>query len=326
MWLIGLAVLAPSWIVTAQEHGSVPSDQAQAEEGQANGIHLPPIPTLGGMQFWSDVLFFHRWRIQVNAVTGHHRLLDSSLLRHASGTYEECLAELERIKQDRKLPAMQGRAVITLHGLGHSRISLTPLGKYLESHGDYTVFNVGYSSTRCGIEDHAVCLANIVKHLDGIREINFVAHSMGNIVIRRFLADQTNVATGRRPDPRIKRIVMLGPPNHGSIIASELGENGAFKFVLGDSAQQLGREWVWMEDSLVIPQCEFGIIAGGLGNDTGFNPLLPGDNDGVVTVDSTQLEGARDMMVVPSLHTALIINPRVFEYTLHFLEQGRFEG
>jgi hypothetical protein len=81
-----------------------------------------------------------------------------------------------------------------------------------------------------------------------------------------------------------------------------------------------------MEDSLVTPQCEFGIIAGGLGNDTGFNPLLPGDNDGVVTVASARLEGARDMMVVPSLHTALIINPKVFEYTLHFLEHGDFAG
>jgi pimeloyl-ACP methyl ester carboxylesterase len=219
---------------------------------------------------------------------------------------------------------MRGKAVITLHGLVRSRFSMSLIGNHIESHGDYTVFNVGYPSTRCGIEDHADSLAHIVEGLEGIEEINFVAHSMGNIIVRRYLADQTDKAGGRRPDPRIKRIVMIGPPNHGSIVANKLGENGMFQFVLGDSGQQLGREWVWTEDSLATPHCEFGIVAGGLENQHGFNPLLPGDDDGVVTVESARLRGARDMVIVPTLHSALILDPRVHQYTMQFIEHGYF--
>jgi pimeloyl-ACP methyl ester carboxylesterase len=323
-WPLGWAVACILAVGVTLSARSTRAGPPEAAEDRETGIGLPPMPTLGGMQFWADELFFHRWRIQRNVLTGHYRLLDGNLLRHASGTYGECLAKLQEIKRERNLPPMQGRAVVTLHGLAHSRVSMTPLGKYIESRSDYTVFNVGYPSTRCGIEEHAQALAKIVEHLDGIREINFVAHSMGNILVRRFLADQTDESAGRRPDGRIKRIVMLGPPNHGSILADKLGENGAFKFVLGDSGQQLGREWVWTENSLVTPRCEFGIIAGGLGNRHGINPLLPGDNDGVVTVASARLAGARDMVLVPTLHSAMIIDPRVHEYVLRFLTHGHF--
>lgn len=289
-------------------------------------LPLPPMPTLGGTQFWADELVFHHWRIQRNVLTGHCRLLDGNQFRHASGTYDECFDKLQDIKREKQLPPMRGKAVITLHGLGLNRGVMVPIGRYLEKHGHYTIVNVGYPSTRRGIEDHARSLAHVIENLDGITEINFVAHSLGNIVVRRYLADQTDESAGRRPDPRIKRFVMLGAPNHGAKAADALGDSAVFQFVLGDSAQQLGPEWAWMEDSLATPECDFGIIAGGLKNGRGFNPLLPGDNDGMVTVRSTKLAGARDMAVLPVVHTMLIYDPRVHERTLRFLQHGYFES
>jgi hypothetical protein len=287
-------------------------------------VPLPPMPTLGGTQFWADELVFYGWRIQRNVLTGHCRLLDGNQFRHASGTYHECYDKLQEIKLRKGLQPMQGKVVITLHGLGVNRLAMVAIGHYLKKHGDYTVVNVGYPSTRRGIEEHARSLAHVVENLGDVDEISFVAHSLGNIVLRRYLADQTDPATGRRPDPRIKRIVMLGPPNHGAKAADALGENSVFRLVLGDSAGQLGDEWVWTEDSLVAPACEFGVIAGGLGNGYGFNPILPGDDDGVVTVRSTRLAGARDTLVLPLTHTMLLLDPRVHEHTLRFLQQGFF--
>ena len=55
--------------------------------------------------------------------------------------------------------------------------------------GGYEVFNVTYPSTRDDIGEHARSLAHIIDNLDGIEEVNFVAHSMGNIVIRHYLGD-----------------------------------------------------------------------------------------------------------------------------------------
>ncbi len=259
--------------------------------GPADAI---PLPTMGGKQFWADELFFQQWRIQQNVLTGHYRLLDGNDFRHASGSYDECLAALEQIKRERNLPPMQGKAVIVLHGLGADRTHMDVMAKYLRDHGGYTVFNVTYPSTQRDIAANAQSLGHIIEHLDGIEEINFVAHSLGNIVVRRWLADQTDAASGRRPDGRIKRFVMLAPPNHGSLLAVALGDNKVYRVVTGQTGQQLGRDWQQMEGKLATPTCEFGILAGGRGDKHGYNLLLPGDNDGIVSVETTRLAGARD--------------------------------
>jgi len=288
------------------------------------GSDLVPLPTLGGKQFWADELFFHRWRLQRSVLTGHCRLLDEHNRRHAYGTYVQCRAKLEQIKRLRNLPPMQGKAVIVLHGLFRSRSSMSTLCKRLESDGQFVVFNVGYPSTRRNVAGHAAALGRVVENLHGIDEINFVAHSLGNIVIRHYLADQSDEAAGRSPDPRIKRFVMLGPPNHGSLAALAASENSLFTTMAGSPGQQLGPKWGNLKGKLATPAFEFGIIAGGTGNRQGFNPLLAEDNDGIVTVASTRLAGATDFVVVPTIHSLIMTDPKVIEYTLRFLQKGYF--
>lgn len=284
-----------------------------------------PMPTMGGTQLWADELFFHRWRIQRNVLTGHYRLLDGNNLRHAWGTYEHCRAKLEEIRKESELPPMTGKAVVLLHGLGGTRMEMSRMAKYLEEEGKYTAFNIAYPSTRRGIADHSRSLAKVVESLEGMEEINFVGFSMGNIVIRHYLADQEAAAAGRPPDPRLKRFVMIGPPNNGSLAATRLGDNRLIQTLLGKPSQELGREWVWLEENLGTPPCPFGIIAGGRGNDEGFNPMLPGDDDGLVTVASTRLAGASDFVLVPTVHMLLSLDRKVMEYALCFLREGRFE-
>ena len=145
-------------------------------------------PTLGGKQFWADELFFHGWRIQRNVLDGGYRLLDEKNHRHASGSFEQCRERLEEIKRKRNLPPMSGKAVIVLHGLIRSRSSMSNLCDYLHRRGRYQVFNVTYPSTREPIARHAEGLKRIVENLDGVEEINFVGHSLGNIVVRKYLA------------------------------------------------------------------------------------------------------------------------------------------
>ena len=269
--------------------------------GQEPGVGGPlqvPTPTLGGKQFWADELFFHQWRIQRNVLDGHYRLLDEDNLRHASGTYHECRAALDEIKRQQHLPRMSGKAVIVLHGLVRSRSSMDALCRFLREQGGYQVFNVGYPSTRDDIAEHARSLRHIIENLDGIEEINFVGHSMGNIVVRHYLGDMArqepwkqsaNVAAAdRRAAARFHRFVMLAPPNQGALLAEMFAESGLFKQIMGESGQQLGRDWPELEKRLATPPFEFGIIAGGKGNQKGYNPLLPGDNDGTISVEIHQ--------------------------------------
>jgi len=317
---------ALAWLL-AVGPASAFDESATAEEADrespAEGRELVPMPTLGGNQLWADELLRHQWRIQRNVVSGRYRLLDGSNLRHASGTFEQCRAVLDQIQRERNLPPTQGKAVILLHGIGDTRAQMNRLGRYLEQKGGYEVFNVSYPSTRQGIDEHAKGLAAVVDHLEGIEEINFVGYSLGNLVIRRYLADQLKRGEGKL-DPRFKRMVMLGPPNHGSQLATNLGDNKLFELLLGKSGQELGPLWAWEESSLATPPFEFGIVAGGCGDGRGFNPLLPGDDDGVVTVASTRLPGAADFIVVHALHALLPREPRVHEITLRFLQHGYF--
>jgi len=280
--------------------------------------------TLGGQYFWADELVYFGWRIQRNTFTGHCRLLDNEKRRHTYGTFERCNARLEEIKRQKSLPPMRGKAVLVLGGLGDARVLPEGMAGFLHDQGGYMAACVAYPSLFDDIGRHAKSLDSVIRRLDGIEEINFVGHSMGNLVIRRYLADQTDVAAGRKPDQRIKRIVMLGPPNQGAELAEKLGDNPAFIAVFGSAGQQLGKRWAELEPTLATPACEFGIIAGGRGDDRGFNPLLNGDNDGIVTVASTRLTGARDFLLVNELHFFLLRSTNVQKRALEFLKHGYF--
>ncbi|MBN1590824.1 MAG: alpha/beta hydrolase [Pirellulales bacterium] len=305
--------------------GAKPSEKETQDTKPSTGhAEWIPMPTMGGKQFWADELFFRSWRIQRNALTNHCRLLDPSNRRHAWGTFDECRAKLDEIKHERKLPPMTGRAVIVLHGLIRSRESMSRLCEYLDQQGGFTVVDVGYPSTRRTIGEHAKSLARIVENLDRIEEINFVGHSMGNIVVRHYLGDQLDPATGRLRERRIKRMVMLGPPNQGSYLAKALADNGAFGAINGTPGQELGADWAVIEKRLAVPPFEFGVIAGGRGDGSGYNPILPDDDDGTVRVASTHLAGEADFIVLPVLHSFMMSDRRVMDCTLRFLQKGRF--
>ena len=292
----------------------------------------------GRLQLWGDEVIFHQWRIQRHAATGRCRLIDGQNVRHAFGSFEECRAALEQIKRQRGLPTMTGKVVLLLHGLAHSRACMTPLARFLEHNSDYVVLNVEYPGTHQSIAASARALASIVDHLGQVEEVSFVAHSMGCLIVRRYLSDQMAAKPGelgprpgeklaepgRPPKPRLKRMVMLAPPNHGSPIADALADNTLFRLLLGKPGQELGRHWPWQEVDLATPPFEFGGIAGGLGDAVGYNPLLPGDDDGVVSVQSTRLAGASDFLVLPLTHLAILASPRVHKHTLSFLKRGFF--
>jgi pimeloyl-ACP methyl ester carboxylesterase len=299
---------------TAEAPGGTEVDDAKGVTSGGN--------TLGGLVFWRDEKFFHGWRIQRHCWSGQCRLLDGDNKRHATGSFDECQAKLDEIRTQLKLPPMKGRAVVLIHGLGAIRALMEPLGKELEKQG-YAVFNVTYPSTRTDLAEHARGLANCIASLEGIEEINIVAHSMGNLVTRHYLGDCRDGHCP--PDPRIRRFVMLAPPNHGAQLATEWGKNVIFSTFVGASAMQIGPGWADVEKRLAVPSCEFGIIAGGKGDDRGFNRHLDGDDDGLISVETTKLPGARDFVLVPYPHTQLLFKPDVHEYVVRFLAEGRFK-
>jgi pimeloyl-ACP methyl ester carboxylesterase len=270
--------------------------------------------TFGGRQFWGDVHFFHGWRIQKNTLTGHFRLLDPNDYRHASGSRKECDDELARIAKARNLEPMTGKVVMLVHGIIRSSKSFKALAARLQEDG-YTVVGFDYPSTRTDIRDSAEYLHSVIESLDKVEEINFVVHSMGGIVVRSYLDKHT--------DKRIKRMVMMGVPNGGANMADRLRKNSLYRLIYGPAGQQLNSDPDGLIAKLPTPQFEFAIIAGGRNSSTGYNPLVPGDDDGTVSVTSARLPGAADFLLVRCTHSFLMKNDAVIDATVRFLESGR---
>lgn len=298
-----------------------PAADAAATAIEQGPLNLP-FSTGGGKQFWTDVDYCQGWRIQQNAVTGHCRLLDPTDVRQAWGTLGQCQVKLGEVVREQSLTLPRGKVVIVLHGLLRSRHQLAGLCKYLEEEGGYTVVNFGYASSRNEVGQHAEALARVVKRCSEADEINFVAHSLGNIVVRHYLADCT--AGGEKLDPRIKRFVMLGPPNNGAEMAHRFRHNALFQLVWGKSGQQLADQWEDLQPHLATPTCEFGIIAGARGTSIGLNPLVTGDDDMVVSVAETKLAGASDFLTLPVLHGVMMDDVQVRKCLLHYLQEGYF--
>ena len=314
-----LLMLLPVGAVSGQDIAAQQPAQASNILGALSGG--VPKPTLGGSQFWGDVHIFHDWRIQQRVGEERFRLLSPKEFCHAEGTFGQCRAKLEQIKLAEGLKPMRGRAVLILHGLVATRWTMRLLADHLRDNGGYTVVNVEYPSTRQPMSEHAKALARVIEGLPEVEQLNFIGHSMGNIVIRHYMADMQK-KYGRQ-DSRLGRVVMIAPPNHGSLTATRWSDNSAFKAVLGRPGRQLGIEWSGLEGNLAVPPCQFGIIAGGRGK-SGFSPFLPGDDDGRICVETTKLVGAHDFVIVSNIHEFIGNDPRTFDLTLKFLDEGCF--
>lgn len=286
--------------------------------------------TLGGGFTFSDEVVFRGWRIQKSALIGHHRLIDPDDRRHARGSLEHCLAELEQAKVDNKLAPLPKEVVIVLHGLGAYRKYMDPLSEYLETQGGMTVVNVGYPSTMGDIGEHAKTLTSVIKHLDGVETVSFVAHSMGNIVIRHCLADMAAMPAGAQPEITYKRFVMISPPNHGAEVADIIGEKKNLakiaQMVAGEAVDQLApsKGWPTLEKRLATPNFEFGVLVGGQGDNQGYLDNIPGDDDMLLSVATSKLAGASDFAQVKNVHQTMPKNEQVQSYTLRFLQTGAF--
>lgn len=275
-----------------------------------------PVKTMGGNQVWADVRYHGGWRIQENVLTGHCRVLDHRDVRQSWGERADCEKAFDAAIEEHGLKNTSTHAIVLLHGLGRRRAMFARMEGRLREEG-YEVISLAYPSTRRNVDEHASQIEGVLASLEGIDEVSFVTHSLGGIVTRRVLSRQHAWQEGLTP----RRVVMLGPPNQGAAMA-RIAPDWAAEPVLGEVIVELRQPLKGARPSDAV---EFGVIAGGR-NGKGYNPLIPGDDDGVVGVSETHLSGASDFLVITGIHSFLPANPVAIEATVEFLKSGQFSA
>merc|ERR1711966_476935 len=96
------------------------------------------------------------------------------------------------------------------------------------------------------------------------------------------------------------------------------------RLINGPASIQLSTSNASLPNSLGPVDFELGVIAG----DRSINPILsviiPGKDDGKVSVSRTKVDGMKDFMVVHSPHPILMNNRKVRSAILSFLQKGNF--
>jgi pimeloyl-ACP methyl ester carboxylesterase len=207
--------------------------------------------------------------------------------------------------------------VVLLHGIARTSASLMCLERALQAAG-FATLNIDYASRTRPIADLADDIhPDIAGFADRDAPLHFVAHSMGGLLTRAYIAKH-------RPD-RLGGVVMLGTPNGGSEIADLLSGSRLYRAFYGPA----GLELTTARRPNALPAVNYpvGVIAGNRFIDPVAGLfVLPKPNDGRVSVASAMLAGMADHIVVKASHTGLPRNGVAIEQTIAFLHEGRFNA
>lgn len=206
--------------------------------------------------------------------------------------------------------------VVLLHGLARSDSSMEKIASVLTEKG-YNTVNYSYPSTKYGVEtlaEHAI--SDALAQCPSGSKVHFVTHSMGGILVREYLHHNTIDNLGR--------VVMLGPPNKGSQIVDRLKHLAVYKSISGPAGMQLGTDGESLPYQLGGVNFELGIVAGTRSVNLMLSTLLPGQDDGKVSVENTKIDGMTDHISMPVTHPFMMKNNEVINQVLNFLQKGRF--
>jgi pimeloyl-ACP methyl ester carboxylesterase len=172
----------------------------------------------------------------------------------------------------------------------------------------------GFRTYRFGYWGRAPVEANIerlARLIDG-RGCHLVGHSLGGVLIYDTLRRHPGLACGR--------VVLLGAPVRGCLAGRRLEANAVGRWFLGACASR----WAECDARWERPE-PLGVIAGtlpvGLGRVLGS---LPGENDGVVRVEETAVDGMTDRVALKLGHSMLPVSRQVGGLVRSFIAGARF--
>ncbi len=192
--------------------------------------------------------------------------------------------------------------VLLLHGLFASRKSMALLENAVRQSG-YGVLNWGYSTWWHSTDSHVARLLPLLAEMQAnpsVRSINFVTHSMGGILVRSALHTVCY--------SKVRRLVMLAPPNRGSHLTRI--KLGPFAWCVPSIADLSEAPDSLPNRLRTLNVVEIGVIAA--------------TRDLIVPIRNTSLENQRDHCTVATSHFRLPNDKTAIDQVLSFLRTGNF--
>jgi len=207
--------------------------------------------------------------------------------------------------------------IVLLHGLARSNTSMWLLASRLEDAG-YYVRRVEYDSLHQNPNEILTEISSQInqccqKHA---QSVHFVGHSLGGLMVRAYL--QNN-----RVD-KLGRVVLLGTPNQGTEAADHFSNSWLMK-ILGPTAKTLGTDADSFPKSLEAPYYPVGIVAGEHKSQLN-DPVIPGKDDGLVSVEATKIDTMTDFIIIETGHSRMRYDREVADQTIEFIKNGAFKG
>jgi triacylglycerol lipase len=208
--------------------------------------------------------------------------------------------------------------VILLHGLARTSRSMEKLESAFAARG-FTVANVDYPSRSHDIAtlaEIAIPKGLAACQVPELRQIHFVTHSLGGILVRYYLSHHRISNLGR--------VVMLAPPNQGSEVVDTFGRVPGFILLNGPAGSQLGTAEKSVPLQLGPVDYPVGVIAGTRSINLLLSTALAKPNDGKVSLERTKVRGMTGFVAIPVSHPFIMRNASAIKQAVAFIETGAF--
>ena len=204
-----------------------------------------------------------------------------------------------------EIPPNAKRMTILVHGLAGFGWTFRDMKPALNEAG-IAAEHWNYASTRGSLSEHVAAFHAVMNALDGVEEVSFVAHSLGGLLLRQALADESQPWRKRM---RVRGLILIGTPNQGAALADRFKDNGFFKIGLDQAGQDLTSGYA---ATIPVPTVPYFLVAGKLAGEG--NPLIPGADDGMVAVTEVRIKPHDELLIIDGNHAAKTADLRVIEF------------
>lgn len=269
------------------------------------------LPTFKGPFFWYDIYCYAHWYIQKQYDKEFYRLLDPQGRIWAKGSYESCLHTFYLIREEKQLRWKNTHAILMLHGIAGIKQSFDKMAKVFQNLG-YETIQVNYASIRNPIAIHTEYIIKLLKNLEGIDTLSIVTQSMGGLIIREILQKKQLW----QQEIMLNKMVMITPPNHGSMLANIAMKIPFSQFIWGESLYDLQPKALTY---LPEPDIPFMVITGYTGHRFGYMPIMGEDNDGLVGISSVPLPSMQKNIFIKDSHFTITQHQDTIAATIEYL-------